>query len=56
MNTRTLSPSLSKELESKITGLENENKYFQNLLHDLSPTSGSSSLEDAKGQIGTSIW
>lgn len=54
MSTRTLSPSLSKELESKILSLENENKYFHNLLHDLSPTSGSSSLEDATGQIGTS--
>ena len=54
MSKRILSASLEKHLEQKITSLEQENKYIQNLLHDLSPSSGASSLEDATGQIGTS--
>lgn len=51
-----LTPQLKREIENKLSELEAEDKFFKDMIFDLSPTSSSSSVQDSKpGQLGTSI-
>jgi hypothetical protein len=48
-----LTPQLKNEIELKLKELESEDKYFKDMIFDLSPGSSSSSVNE--GQIGTVI-
>jgi hypothetical protein len=51
-----LTPQLKQEIEKKIAELELEDKYFKDMIFDISPGSSSSSIDEgAGGQVGTSI-
>ena len=51
-----ITPQLKAEIELKLKELETEDKYLKDMIFDMSPSSSSSSINDAKpGQIGTSV-
>ena len=51
-----LTPQLKNEIELKLAELESEDKYFKDMIFDISTGSSSSSVNDANiNQIGTSV-